>query len=193
MWWCAFCNAAWLTLAWWPQNYVTSLLPGKLGGHSLAILYGVGGLSCLAAPVVVDRLGTTTTMFIGALSYPVYLGSMIYVESAVVLAASVVIGAWWRVGLSLAVQAFIDPLTACGMCMHRVRNGNAVGVLRWCVWRWKCVLNALTVGACGLHAVYISRLSEGSGDQGGYVGSFWSILQARTWGHGLGLMCGRGM
>lgn len=148
MWWCAFCNAGWLTFAWWPQNYVTSLLPGKLGGHSLAILYGVGGLSCLAAPVVVDRLGTTTTMFIGALSYPVYLGSMIYVESAVVLAASVVIGAWWRVGLSLAVQAFIDPPTACGMCMHRARNGNAVGVLRWCVRRWKCALNAMTVGTC---------------------------------------------
>lgn len=52
-------------------------------------------------------------------------------------------------------------------------------------------INALTVGACVSHAVYISRLSEGSGDQGGYVGSFWSILQARTWGHGLGLMCGR--
>lgn len=62
------------------QNYVTSLLPGNLGNVSLATLYTSVCVFVFIAPPLLKRLGDKLTLVFGAVTYVLYMVSLIKVR-----------------------------------------------------------------------------------------------------------------
>jgi Na+/melibiose symporter-like transporter len=92
------------------QNYATSLLPGDLGKQSLTVLYVSVAVTVFSAPAMVHKLGTRTTLIIGAWLYVAYMASLIHIVPEVVLAMSVVIGfgaaiLWVALGVHITEQS----------------------------------------------------------------------------------------
>lgn len=93
------------------QNFVTSLNK-SLGFTSLGILYTTLALSTFIAPAVVKTVGNRPSLFVGALTYCMYIGANIKVIPPILLSVSAVMGVgaavlWTAQGAHLAQSS--DP------------------------------------------------------------------------------------
>mmetsp|Transcript_33676 Transcript_33676/g.86340 ORF Transcript_33676/g.86340 Transcript_33676/m.86340 type:complete len:489 (-) Transcript_33676:539-2005(-) len=73
------------------QGYAVPLL-GDFASISLALLYSIFSFANFISPLIVRKLGDRLSLMLGALSYSIYIFSLVYVLDYVVLIASIIIG-----------------------------------------------------------------------------------------------------
>eukprot|EP00040_Diaphanoeca_grandis_P013957 m.70554 g.70554 ORF g.70554 m.70554 type:complete len:603 (+) comp24242_c0_seq1:111-1919(+) len=81
-----------LFTAFQTTQMLASSLIGALGQYSLALVYVFFTIGGFFAPAICGRLGARLGMFIGALTYVIYVASLIYLIVPVVLVTSALIG-----------------------------------------------------------------------------------------------------
>eukprot|EP00808_Paulinella_micropora_P028140 g27902.t1 len=92
------------------KNYMTKLF-GKEGSHSLALLYLCFGIFSLAAPSYTGRLGARKCIVFGALTFCIFVLSMVLQKITLIFVASLMAG----VGASLMWNGQALYLTKVGM------------------------------------------------------------------------------
>ena len=75
------------------SNLLTSLLPAHLGAITLAVTCVSVAAGVFVAPHVVWRIGESRTMLLGAVSFVLFMASVIRLVTPVLIVASIVFGA----------------------------------------------------------------------------------------------------
>ena len=91
------------------QNFATSG-DAKVGSISLGILYGVNAVACVIIPNLIDHcISIKTSLFLGAITYGLFVASYIHLIDAVLYITSAILG----VGAGLLWIAEGSFVTSC--------------------------------------------------------------------------------
>lgn len=132
------------------QMLAASLL-GDLGNYSVAIIYMVFTAGGFFGPAIVGILGPRKGMFLGSLTYVLFVGSLIYMIVPVILACSAIIG----FGASVMWNSQGMMMTAC----TNQSNKSKYNSMFWGIFNL-----SLLPGNIAGHFILMHSSSSSSGD-----------------------------